>query len=218
MSEKDEKKNTKNLGPGTVRSSVSKTVHKSKVDPDKLPKVVAFTGFQGVGKDLAATKLIKDYGYELVKFADGLKVMLKSYLEYQGVDPKIIIEMIEGELKETPSEFLEGRTPRLAMQTLGTEWGRALIGSNVWVNATLNRIKSLDKVVITDMRFKNEANAVHDISGAASVRIVRPGREQKGLHPSEVEIANLKINAEVLNDDTPEVLHDRLIEQLKVIK
>ena len=31
---------------------------------------------------------------------------------------------IEGALKEVPCELLGGKTPRYAMQTLGTEWGR----------------------------------------------------------------------------------------------
>ena len=35
--------------------------------------------------------------------------------------------------RETPHPLLCGRTPRQALQTLGTEWGRDCIGDDVWV-------------------------------------------------------------------------------------
>lgn len=81
-------------------------------------------------------------------------------------------------------------TPREALQTLGTEWGRAMY-ENVWAELGVRRALAApaDLVMITDCRFTNEAKAVRDAGGEVW-RIVRPGAGLAGgagLHPSEVE-------------------------------
>ncbi len=43
-------------------------------------------------------------------------------------------DKIEGSLKAKPCSLLAGKTPRHAMQTLGTEWGRNCIGDGFWIN------------------------------------------------------------------------------------
>ena len=43
-------------------------------------------------------------------------------------------EEIDGRWKEHPCSLLLNKTPRYAMQTLGTEWGRELIGENIWTH------------------------------------------------------------------------------------
>ena len=47
--------------------------------------------------------------------------MLRKLLACQGADAEMIRRMIDGDLKEAPTPLLEGRTPRHAMQTLGTD-------------------------------------------------------------------------------------------------
>jgi hypothetical protein len=81
-------------------------------------------------------------------------------------------------------------TPRYALQTLGTEWGRSCY-ENVWADFTVRRAIELVNplVVITDCRFVNEARAVR-VAGGEVWRVVRPGaglQGSAGLHPSEAE-------------------------------
>jgi hypothetical protein len=93
-------------------------------------------------------------------------------------------------------------TPRFALQTLGTEWGRACY-ADVWAALGVRRaLAHLDRnpgalVVITDCRFINEARLVCQAGGEVW-RVVRPGQGLSGaagLHPSETEMASPEMNA-----------------------
>jgi hypothetical protein len=129
-----------------------------------LPQLVGLIGRKGAGKDTAAEVLLS-VGYENVKFAGALKDMIRSLLAYQGVEEEVIERMVEGDLKEVPTPYLAGRTPRYAMQTLGTEWGRDQIADDLWVGTAIRRAGNFDKVVITDVRFPNEKTAVDEAGG-----------------------------------------------------
>lgn len=128
---------------------------------DNLPPVVAFTGVAGSGKSTATKYLVEQRGYTVVKFAGPLKDMMRAigFTERE----------IEGDLKETPCSILGGKTPRLAMQTLGTEWGRNCIGDDFWVRLWRVRagmvVQNGGRVVTDDCRFPNEAKAVRKLGG-----------------------------------------------------
>src|SRR6516164_9279263 len=93
--------------------------------------VVGFAGRMHSGKTTAALELIR-YGFVRVRFAGPLKSMLHAL----GLTPA----ELDGDLKEQPCALLGGVTPRHAQQTLGTEWGRACITPEVWVNAWLHAV------------------------------------------------------------------------------
>jgi len=141
-----------------------------------MPKqIIAFTGRIGVGKSLAAATLA-DQGYTRTRFAGPLKDMMRVL--------GLTDEHIEGELKEVPCPLLCGRTPRYAMQTIGTEWGRDIMGKDLWVNVWQYRVLSMpDEALVTveDCRFPNEAEAVRAVGGII-VRIVRPQFVERGRH------------------------------------
>lgn len=142
------------------------TSHKRREPLNSFPRVVALTGLIGSGKTTAAKTLIAEFGYERVRFAEPLKTMLKSIgLGHDHVD---------GDKKEAPHPLLCHRTPRHAMQTLGTEWGRNCIGPDFWVQAWLKAIEGKERVVVDDCRFPNEGAAVRMLGGKVW-RIERPG-------------------------------------------
>jgi len=126
-------------------------------------KLVGLLGRKGAGKDTAALALL-ERGYQNVKFAGALKDMLRCLLTYQGLDVQTAERMVEGDLKEIPTPYLCGQTPRFAMQTLGTEWGRILIADGLWIAAAIERA-SEHPTVFTDVRFPNEMQAVVDAGG-----------------------------------------------------
>jgi hypothetical protein len=163
--------------------------------------LIAIAGRKGHGKDTAASGLPDDFVN--VKFAGPIKVMLDALLEYAGVDADKRHRMVEGDLKEVPTSILCGKTPRYVMQTLGTEWGRNLIGEEFWTTIFGRRIKQFDKVVCTDMRFPNEVGYVHALNGI-TVRVERPGAAKTGgdEHPSETSIDTLPVDYVIQNDGT----------------
>src|SRR5690606_29421122 len=96
-------------------------------------------------------------------------------------------EHIEGSMKEEPCPLLQGKTPRHAMQTLGTQWGRDCIGEDFWVNLwryAANDVLELGgRVVTDDCRFPNEAEAVRRMGGDIYRLVGRGGIS--GTHESE---------------------------------
>lgn len=55
-------------------------------------------------------------------------------------------------------------SPRLLLQTLGTEWGRS-IDPDIWAKATLREAQKYEKVVISDVRFLNEVDLINEANG-----------------------------------------------------
>ena len=177
--------------------------------------IIAFTGRKGCGKDTAA-KLFAEHGFINLKFADPLKSMLTAYLRGQGLDSETVYRMIEGDLKEITTPFFNGKTPRYAMQTLGTEWGREIIGTNFWADSMEHRLVASARtnvvgVVVTDLRFPNELEVIRR-RGGRSVRIVRPNYKNNEFssHVSETEIDNLIVDHEIRNDGTVEDFYNNL--------
>lgn len=154
--------------------------------------LVGIIGRKGSGKDTVAAPFFQA-GFQNVKFAGGLKTMLRALLAYQGVDEDTIERMLEGDLKGVETPYLGGRTPRYAMETLGTEWGRKLIRDDFWVNMTIAKALTAPSI-ITDCRFPNEAEALEN-AGAILFGIVADWiRAQPGEHESERHIDDLIID------------------------
>lgn len=124
-------------------------------------RLLGLAGKAGCGKSTVAQSLVDRGLAQRVRFAGPLKDGLVA----MGLSR----EQVDGGLKETPSDLLCGQTPRHAMQTLGTEWGRKLIGGDVWVRLAMHRVDELlasgANVVIDDVRFNNEAQAILERDG-----------------------------------------------------
>lgn len=156
-----------------------------------MGRLIAFTGVAGSGKSTAADALVDD-GWVRVKFADPLKNMMRAFYTSCGIEDRDFIESrIEGAYKEEPDPFLKGRTPRHAMQTLGTEWGRNLIHPEIWIEAWQQRVllmadRGLD-IVVDDCRFPNEAAAIRR-NGGKIVEIIGRGKGLGKKHVSELGI------------------------------
>lgn len=178
-------------------------------------RLVAFTGLKGSGKDTAASVFV-ERGYEHVKFADSLKEMLRTLLRYRGAPEAEIERMIEGDLKEEPSPFLSGRSARYAMQTLGTEWGRELMSETFWIDAAEDRLRGKDRVVVSDVRFANEADLIRKREGSL-YRIQRGAATPAvaDVHPSETEILTMPVDGVLFNTAaTPAEFRERVIRPL----
>lgn len=146
---------------------------------DNLPLIVALSGAAGSGKSTAAQYLVDIHGYTRVRFAGPLKAAMAAL----GLSAR----HIEGDLKEVPCDLLLGKTPRYAMQTIGAEWGRNLIGEDLWTGlwraAANNVIEDGGRVVVDDCRFPNEAATVRKMGGDIYRIIGRGGIA--GGHESE---------------------------------
>ncbi len=171
-----------------------------------------YSSVPGCGKTEVTNFLANNHGYLPVKFAGTLKAMLHPMLEAIGVeDPR---RYTDGALKEEVIPFL-GVSCRFLMQTLGTDWGRALVKPTVWVDVAAARIRRLlsdgTACVVDDMRFPNEYQAIRDLGGAC-IRITRPGRTAPNGHPSEGLLDGFDFDMTLVNDgslqDLQTITHD----------
>lgn len=174
---------------------------------DNYPPVVAFTGLAGSGKSTATRYLVEQHGYTLVKFAGPLKDMMRA-LGFGDDD-------IEGSSKELSNSLLCGKSPRHAMQTLGTQWGRDCIGKDFWLELWVRRanivIREGGRVVTDDCRFPNEAQAVRKLGGDIYRLVGRGGIP--GQHESERGCGDEDLV--VANDNEPEALYLKVEEALR---
>ena len=191
-------------GSATARSEPSTTATTMEAVPSvadgSAPRIIGLTGFKRSGKDTAAEVIAKMLGYDRIQFAGPLKEMLRTLLRCQGVSEASITACVEGDLKEAPAPVLGGKTPRLAMQTLGTEWGRRTLSDTIWVDTTLNRAQTAENgALITDVRFLNEAEAIK-AAGGIIIRIERAEVGLKSDHQSEREIPQIAADFVLRND------------------
>lgn len=152
-----------------------------------IGRVIGLAGAAGSGKS-AAAEILARHGFNRLRFSAPLKTALAALLTELGVPRARICRMIEGDLKETPVPELSHRTPRHAMQTLGTEWGRDQMDPDFWAGPMGQRAAEIaaagGRVVFEDLRFANEAAAVR-AAGGLVVKIEGRGVMLSGDHPSE---------------------------------
>jgi len=118
------------------------------------------------GKSTAAG-IFEDHVYIRSSFATIIKNMSKVLLN-NFVSPSTVNAMLYGNAK---NDIIPGInvTTRHLLQTLGTEWGRDCIDKNVWVEAwrggVLNTMADGFNVIVDDLRFSNEMDAILHLGG-----------------------------------------------------
>ncbi|CAH2910598.1 MAG: hypothetical protein CPSOU_1815 [uncultured Paraburkholderia sp.] len=178
-----------------------------------LPNIIALVGNAGAVKSTVAEYLTEVHHYNVVKFAGPLKTMLRAI----GLGD----EEIEGSRKEKPCDLLCGKTPRHAMVTLGTEWGRDHIGVNfwsgLWQEEAAAHINAGKLVVVDDCRFPNELAAVQKMGGVVW-RIVRPDHGSSTIpeHRSETALSGYyETMRRIVNDGSVFDLHLKVFDALR---
>lgn len=126
----------------------------------KKPRVVGVAGRAGSGKNAVAAMIP---GAAVIQLADPLYAAVAVML---GVPEALLRHRA---YKSAPLPGI-GKTPRQLLQTLGTEWGRHLVGEDVWIRMAERRIEQfaaagVTVVAIADVRFENEAEWVRARGG-----------------------------------------------------
>lgn len=172
-----------------------------------MPEVVlGINGYAGAGKDTLADLLVEHFGFTKLAFADPMREMAAA------IDP-VVGFTDDGPIRYTDAIEWHGYTDakvmypevRQFLQRLGTEGGREVLGQNIWVDAAMERAQAHRRVVFSDLRFRNEAQAVKD-AGGKNIHIDRPGVKAANDHPSEHDLDKWKFDLFVHNVSTPEDL------------
>lgn len=168
--------------------------------------LIGLVGRAGAGKDTAAAALAP-LGYHRVAFADALKQVAYDadpVVEYgaggdESVRLSYLVDMLGWDRAKREHEDV-----RAFLQNLGVAMRDAQPG--IWVHIGMAKAALLRAdgrhVVITDVRFEDEVQAVRDAGGLV-VRIDRPGgtADGDGGHVSE-QVERLDVNLAIVNDGT----------------
>lgn len=135
--------------------------------------IIGLSGPAGVGKSHVARKIAKIAGGDQVSFASNIKLGL--FVMGLGADPA-----------DKEAEVYNGRSGRELMRSLGTEWGRNIVGPDVWVDTLFESLSRSDShlTVIDDVRFRNEACAIRN-NGGIVVELMREGISYNYEHETE---------------------------------
>lgn len=167
-----------------------------------LLPVVGFTGPARCGKDTAADLYVQRFGRYKYSFADPMRAML-AMIGVNLQDPYWVAKK-----EDVIPAF--GRSPRYLMQTLGTEWGRQLVHPGMWVTLAKNKLLQHGPgMVVSDVRFENEAAFVRD-SGGVLIHIQRPNAQKVNPHSSEAGVAKHDKDLVLLNSGSLQELQSAL--------
>src|SRR6218665_290879 len=154
---------------------------------DNLPSslLLGFTGPAGAGKDTCA-HILQAYGFRCIAFADELR---RQVAEAWRIDPRMLTDRATKEWDipalaiancsdgnfvvrmHTLNEDAQApRSPRWIMQRWGTEYRRHFEGDTYWIGFVERWVQrqrgiSCKRLVITDVRFENEAKFVQRLGG-----------------------------------------------------
>lgn len=184
------------------------------VQPRKhpLPKVIGlYSPVMQSGKTTVSDYLSNKYGYTPIKFATTLKLMLVVLFRDLGFADGSIQRMLEGDLKEASMPALGGNSPRRLMQTLGTDWGRNMVDTDIWIEVAKAKAEDIlyrgRGVIFEDVRQPNEYTLARRL-GARMIRVTRPGNPHQPKHGCEGQLDGHIFDEEIVNDGTIFDLHE----------
>lgn len=177
--------------------------------------LIGLTGRAGTGKSTVARILEEECSFREIALTDPIRDMAAALLAVAGIPPGWIEDRA---LKELPTAL--GVSYRQIAQTLGTQWGRERLLPDLWLRVAALRLEQCpgDDVVITDVRFPNEAEWLA-ARGGHLVRVVRDTRPVRP-HESESHTDTLPVITELLNFGSPATLLDqviRLVDHLRTL-
>lgn len=156
--------------------------------------LIGISGKRGSGKDLLGSILVNEYGFKRFSFAAAMK---KHVRDFMGLTE----EQTDGDRKEKPTAYSRGFvpygnslaydfwTPREIMIEVGQFYRK--FDENFWVRKVLRYALDEKNACITDVRFRNEANAIR-AAGGLVVRLERKPELNvyKGdiIDPSETDL------------------------------
>lgn len=163
-------------------------------------RLVGLTGAAGCGKDAIAVELSKN-SWVRVAFADPLKELCIKFL---GLSRDDVYTQL-GKIKHNETW---GMTNREILQLVGTNALRNNFHEDVWIKIAEMSISKLlatgNRVVVTDVRFDNEAQMITRLGGVVA-KVIRPQlktmlTDAETRHASEAGVDDKHISLTINNN------------------
>jgi len=138
--------------------------------------IIGLVGFIGSGKGTVADILTRNHGFKKESFADAVKDAIAPIFGWER-------HLLEGDTpesrkwRESPDEWWSEKlgkpfSPRYALQLMGTEAGRNVFHTDLWVLSLLRRLDPAKNYVLADVRFPNEIDLIRGHGGKV-IRVKR---------------------------------------------
>lgn len=194
-----------------------------------MTEVIGIGGKLQHGKDVVADHLVDELGWQKIGMSDALNevlTVLNPYIPVQKI--KVTDRKFLGVKFGSKSEsylgviryadlvekvgYVEAKKDpevRRLLQVMGTEVGRKMIDTNLWVKMMSKKVRELKKqgvpgVVVTGIRFPNESKAIKTLEGSLWW-VERPGHVAEasaGAHDSEKSLSSDDFEIIIVNDRT----------------
>jgi hypothetical protein len=164
--------------------------------------LIGLTGYAQSGKDTVASILVEKYGYTRIAFADKIRDFLYGINPMVACSPTGYLQDLVN-LVGWDKAKQEPQVRRL-LQDLGIS-ARELLDENIWITTALSKVDKDARVVVTDVRFENEAMMIK-LMGGQLWRVKRVGFGPVNEHVSESELDGYKVNQIFVNNGTLEDL------------
>lgn len=176
----------------------------------RLKPLIGICGPAGSGKNTLAEGIAAMDVYFVYAFADPIKAGINAMFGWGPANWE------SREWKEQDQDWI-GSSPRSLAQTLGTEWGRDIVDSEIWLKIAQQKFNRVNQtaqmqggrimglgMIIPDVRFNNEAQWIKD-AGGVLFHVERPDIEEisENSHSSEGGINPELIDATIINDGPP---------------
>lgn len=170
--------------------------------------IIGLSGYAQTGKDTIANHLINKYGFTRVAFADPIREAVYklnpniNIADMRGVPLATAVDRLGWEMVK-----VESSDARWLLQRMGTEVGREIFGENFWVDQAMKKALEHENVVITDVRYPNELQAILEHSGTVW-RVIKGDTGAVNRHASETALDDYDFEYIIFNNDTIESLYE----------
>lgn len=185
--------------------------------------IIGLVGRAGAGKDTVASILSESHGHIRIAFADALRIeiansfkidsrLMDDRYEKEKINERITIARCDDRefikrMQDLGHDIHQPRSPRQILRWWGTEYRRQVCSDKYWHERLQDTIDSLmrtgtRKIVITDVRFINEAEFVKSLFGQIW-RVTRISADSvKADHVSESEQNHIQPTVIISNNGT----------------
>jgi hypothetical protein len=193
--------------------------------PYLVPRVraIGVAGYARAGKDTVGEVLVGQ-GYRRASFAARLKELARTVDPVVSAVRSVVIagEIAQARISDVVDVYgWETAKDKFAevrpfLQRLGTGV-RDLIGADVWVDLAFKAIPDGARVVFTDVRFPNEAEAIRNLGGQVW-RVTRPNVGPANGHASETALDDYEFDVTIRNDGDLSQLSGDVLDALDLAK
>jgi len=193
--------------------------------------IIGLNGVSEVGKDEVGRILRMKYNAVTFALADKVREFALAVDPWVPIDPYVDVDA-----KHARGQFVrlsklvqevgwdaakKNKEVRRLLQRIGTEGGRNVVGEKVWIKLIEEEIRTAKTykknmnvpIVITDVRFLNEADWIRSRDGIV-IRVTRPGYGPVNDHVSD-NVTDTSLWDYVLpNDGTLEQLELRVVREI----